>query len=128
MLKWYISLKHPDGRKYKQSTRAYDRIEAELIFRSLLAIRTKVAEGFLIVSIWALKAPTAKQKLAQKYGFIVGSIKSAKVQFGQAKINLHYSANSVEKLEKAMNLVQMQFAKLERDIRDLFKLAGLKVK
>jgi hypothetical protein len=73
---------------------------------------------------------TPKQKLAQKYGFIIGGIKGAKTQFYQAVADMvPVGQNKLpEKLQRCGNLVEMQFAKLERDIRDCFKLAGLKVK
>lgn len=67
---------------------------------------------------------TPKQLLAQKYGLICGSIKSAQIQLENTKL---LPAKN-EKLYKAHMLVDGQFAKLQRDIRDLFKLAGLNVK
>lgn len=73
--------------------------------------------------VWLPKPPTEKQKLAQKYGFIMGSVKSA--QIGVKLIPLN---NKTEKQDRAINLVHSQFAKLQRDIADLFKLAGLKIK
>jgi hypothetical protein len=86
-------------------------------------------EGHDIVRIQEIKPATTKQVVAQAYGMIMGSIKGAKVQWNRARTNIILSAGvNAVKAERANNLVDMQFTKLERDLRDLFKLAGLKVK
>jgi len=69
---------------------------------------------------------TPKQKLAQRYGFIIGSIKGAKKQFNTTIMSV--SPDISTRVIKGQILVDAQFAKLQRDIRDVFKLAGLKVK
>jgi hypothetical protein len=78
------------------------------------------------------KKSTPKQKLAQKYGFILGSIKGAKVQvdncFNPFTHSTVFDPDKAAKWAKAKGLVNMQFSKLQRDIADLFKLAGLKIK
>jgi hypothetical protein len=85
--------------------------------------------GMDIVRIQEVKEATTKQVVAQAYGMIMGSIKGAKVQWNRARTNIILSAGvNAVKAERANNLVDMQFTKLERDLRDLFKLAGLKVK
>jgi len=68
-----------------------------------------------------------KQRLAQKYGFIIGSIIGAQKQMDAAYQLLPNGIDS-QKAARAVALVDSQFAKLKRDISDLFKLAGLKVK
>ena len=79
-------------------------------------------------SVIEVAESTPKQKLAQKYGFILGSVKSAKVTYQRTFVGFVKTEEQSIKIGKAFNLVDSQFAKLERDIRDLFKLAGLKVK
>lgn len=85
---------------------------------------TKVVKGY------GMPMATPKQKLAQKYGFILGSIKGAQIQFKQVYPTMPFGEKQDENLKvtRAINLVESQFAKLQRDIRDCFKLAGLKVK
>jgi hypothetical protein len=70
---------------------------------------------------------TSKQRLAQRYGFIMGGVKGAHVQFRSVRMILPNGLDA-NKVNRAVGLVDMQFAKLERDIRDFFKLAGLKIK
>lgn len=74
------------------------------------------------------KPSTSKQKLAQRYGYLMGSIKSAKLTFKNAFLKDPISRAVSEKLNRAISLTESQFAKLERDLRDCFKLAGLKIK
>jgi len=88
-------------------------------------------EGKVIKVIGPLgvNPPTPKQLLGRKYGFIIGGIKGAQRMFAQANTDLIIGAGSnAVKCEKGRILVDAQFAKLKRDIRDVFKLAGLKVK
>jgi len=70
---------------------------------------------------------TPKQKLAQKYGFILGSIMRAESQFKQVHGIFPNGVDTI-KVNRAFALVDSQFAKLKRDISDCFKLAGLKIK
>lgn len=74
------------------------------------------------------KPATSKQKLAHHYGFLMGSIKGAKLTFKNGIQNANSGGILPEKLSRASSLVEAQFAKLERDLRDCFKLAGLKIK
>lgn len=66
-----------------------------------------------------------KQKLAQSYGFIAGSLKGAELQFRKS---LAHMQSSDPKITASRGLVNSQFAKLQRDLRDCFKRAGLNVK
>lgn len=80
-----------------------------------------------VIGPLGLHQATNKQRLSRKYGFTMGGIKGAKAMFISAFPDLH--ANDKDyKLTRAIALVNQQFSKLERDLRDLFKLAGLKVK
>lgn len=76
---------------------------------------------------------TPKQKLAQRYAFILGTIKGAETMMRQCHEHLLNEKLVKDnphamKIMRAEDLAHAQFAKLQRDIRDLFKLAGLKVK
>lgn len=75
---------------------------------------------------------TKKQNLSHKYGGIYRNIEGAKSVFYSFR-RMTYEEIGVtlevgNKLSRHVSLVDSQFAKLQRDIRDLFKLAGLKVK
>lgn len=86
-----------------------------------------------LVRVWQSQPPSEKQKLAQKYGFIMGAIKGAQAQFDYAQRTMlvkeiESEGNPNFKTSRAIALVKSQFSKLQRDISDVFKLAGLKIK
>lgn len=119
-----IHLVWPDKLEEKITVTALNKDDALMDTR---AYRAREAGAYCLKVIGPLnRESTPKQKLAQKYGFIIGSIKGAKVQFTQAMTP--DNIKDAHKLVKNWNLTMQQFAKLERDIRDCFKLAGLKVK
>lgn len=83
-------------------------------------------EGKVTKVIGPLGKPASpKQKLAQSYGFIAGSLKGAELQFRKS---LEHMQSSDPKVTASRGLVNSQFAKLQRDLRDCFKRAGLNVK
>ena|SRR5260221_5270708 len=83
------------------------------------------AEITKIITLHPSRKSTPKQKLAQKYGMIQGGIKGARIQFEYALLP---TLKDYSKENRAYHLVQSQFAKLQRDISDCFKLLGLKIK
>lgn len=121
--------------KGKNTITAFDKEDAKLAF--LLYTRHDgniynipfEAEVVKVIGPLGIHKSSPKQKLAQKYGFIIGSIKGSKKQLMQAKTDMILASGpNAVKIERAYNLVEMQVAKTLRDISDLFKLAGLKVK
>jgi hypothetical protein len=95
-------------------------------FKDMIRVDNNEYFDCTLIKVWENKPPTAKQKLAQKYGFIIGSVKNARIQFTNAM--QPDNIKDAHKLSRNWHLTMQQFAKLERDIRDCFKLAGLKVK
>lgn len=75
------------------------------------------------------KESTHKQKLAHHYRWILGNITSASATLSRTKfLDDKMAVKDALKIPNAVALAQSQFAKLQRDVRDLFKLAGLKIK
>lgn len=70
---------------------------------------------------------TYKQKMAGSYAWILGNLSSAEATMVRTKYTPDNSEFN-DKIERAHALARSQFAKLRRDVRDLFKIAGLKVK
>lgn len=121
----------PNGEKrIDRSVHATSKEELrELFSQSTHFDGSKYFDCTFIKMIELNRVSTPKQKLAQKYGYTIGSIKGAKKQVIQNKTELILAAGtSAMKMERAINLVEMQFSKLLRDISDMYKLAGLKVK
>lgn len=110
--------------------------EAQARFEALAA--SEAPNGYRIpfeakpTKVTLYLGPSTKQILAQRYGFIMGGIKGAQSQFNSLRnsSNFFRDADAVvsNRAGKAIALVNMQFSKLQRDIADVFKLAGLKIK
>jgi hypothetical protein len=119
--------------KGKTCITAFDRWDAKNTFeKSCLNQGTdkkRFPPNAEVTKVIQLGISTTKQKLAQKYGFIIGSIIGAEKNFKNVTFEISEDdAKLRAKVFMAARLVDSQFAKLRRDIRDVFKLAGLKVK
>ncbi len=125
---YHVAYKTAAGIKQITSLRAFDKADAKWQFHSMSRIDNNMFFDCTVTRVWLKKPPTGKQKLAQKYGFAMGCVKSAKVSVNQAIVEWLGDSNGNEKQNRAINLVSAQFAKLQRDIADLFRLAGLKIK
>lgn len=130
MSTYYVSYKTPSGVKERTSLTAFDLTDAKDSVKNRVRVDNNELFDCTILRIWKQQIATPRQKLGQKYGFILGCVKGAKTQFAQVGTELIVAApmGKTIKMEQARILVEAQFAKLERDIRDVFKLAGLKVK
>lgn len=75
---------------------------------------------------------TPKQKLAQSYAFVLGGIKGSYVMMNrnsQAMKDIAAANPKIaDRMARAWALVDAQYMKLQRDIRDLYKLSGLNIK
>ena len=125
---YYVSYRTPSGIKQKIRITAFSLIDAKTVVKNAIRVDNNDLFDCTLLRIWKQIESTPKQKLAQKYGFIIGSIKGAKKQFNNTIFTSVTDPVIVNKLSRAYGLADSQFAKLERDIRDCFKLAGLKVK
>lgn len=83
-----------------------------------------------VIGPLGLKPSTNLQLLAHKYGQIMRNLKGAEATFSYSAVAIKQVGNNAENKSLAgkWDLVDKQFAKLKRDIRDLFKAAGLNVK
>lgn len=125
-------------RKGRNTMTAFNKEDAKFAFQQYARhdgnIHNIPFEAEVVKVIGPLGRPQSpKQKLAQKYGFLMGSIIGAEKQFGYfSRMNLpagiQPNTPQAAKIHRAVALVESQFAKLKRDISDTFKLAGLKVK
>lgn len=121
------------GARGKTTMDATDKLAARKAFNTYAAMDMDNAHGIpfeadlrKIIPLVSTPA-TPKQKLSRRYGFILGSIKGAQAQFVSSFPDLQVGQTN-HKITRGISLVNSQFAKLQRDVRDLFKLAGLNVK
>lgn len=123
---YHVTYKTVTGMKQTASFEAESKDAARSIFNSMACTdNNNMFFDCTITRVWLKKPQTEKQKLSQKYGFTMGCIKSAEAQVNFA---MNTANSNTEKQLKAHILVKHQFAKLKRDIADLFRLAGLKIK
>lgn len=71
---------------------------------------------------------TPKQHMAGTYAWVLGNITSAQATLNRQALKYPTINANFDKIDRAKALVDAQFAKLQRDIKDLFRTAGLKVK
>jgi hypothetical protein len=72
-----------------------------------------------------------KQKLARQYGFTIGCAMavSSHINAFERQVNLSIKDEVTKtKVFRAIGLARMQATKLDRDIRDMFRAAGIKIK
>src|SRR5260221_7088074 len=104
---WYnVHLNWPDGMKEKIAICAISKASAKFHTR----IDNAVVAGATVRKVIGPlgKEATAKQKLAQRYGFIIGGIMGAQSSFNYTKSNLFPNGVDAEKAKKAFALVDSQ--------------------
>lgn len=115
---------------------AFSKEDAKIAFEGYVAVDIPErrfdypfeAEVIKVIGPLGMHESTDKQKLAHHYRWILGNITSAKAVLGRTKFKYVGLQASYDKVDRAYMLVDAQIAKLQRDVRDLFKIAGLKVK
>lgn len=132
-----VHWKTPSGRTGKTNLTALSKQHAKDVFENLTRMDSNVnsdrypfeAKAVKVIGPLGVHKTTDKQKLAQRYGYLMGSIKGAKTSFRSLRDNADlFRVIANPKIGRAVAMVDLQFSKLERDLRDLFRLAGLKIK
>lgn len=119
----------PSGLKGKNTVTALSKEDAKTTAENLMRIDNNNGfpfEGKVIKVIGPLGVHqrTQKQQLAQHYRSCIGAAMMVDKAIKQ-QIN---SPLNIEKVLIAQSLAMSQSAKLQRDIRDLFRKAGLNIK
>lgn len=118
-------------RKGKTSMTALTKEDAKITFEKFTASEASEqskypfeAKAIKIYGPLGLYKSTPKQKLAQNYHFMLGSVSAVEAMLGRVV----WLQTPDAKQMQAKMLVGSQIAKLKRDLRDFFKKAGLNVK
>jgi hypothetical protein len=115
------------GIKKRASMTGFSVQDVRTAFNSMVRIDNNQYFDCKLLRVWQNKPSSPKQILAQRYGFIMGGIKGARSSFISCYPNLQ-AGRTDAKVTNGISLVNAQFSKLQRDISDVFKLAGLKIK
>jgi hypothetical protein len=126
---YYISYRTGFGAKKVDTLTAFSYADAKAAFLNMTRVDNNDFFDCTLIKIWKKAERTHKQKLAGNYRWILGNISSAKATLHRTKFfDISMDEENKYKIDRAYALVKNQCSKLERDVRDLFKLTGLKVK
>ena len=124
-----------NGHKGKTCVTAFDKHDAKAVAENRMKVDNNNGfpfEGKVLKVIGPLgqQVQTPKRKLAMQYRSCIGAAAMARFNINHVPIlELHQNdTKHWEKCVRAKALAVSQAAKLQRDIVDLFKLLGLKIK
>lgn len=131
-----VHWKLDSGQKGKTCVTALAKEDAKTVFenyakvdmperRNTYPFEAKVVK---VIGPLGMHQRTSKQHLAQMYRMCIGAAAMADKALHSIDGAIHNNPVQKEQIDRAWALAKAQSAKLQRDIRDLFKRAGLNVK